>query len=122
MLSRDSNAFRTGRYSPGSKPPFPAGFEAIGEVVDAGQTTRLAPGTPVALMGDGAFSEFLVVNEKTCFPLPRADPHFLPLLVSGLTASISLERVGEIKEGETVLVTAVRILSKRTPLISSDYL
>ena len=30
----------------------------------------------------------------------------MPLIVSGLTASISLEKVGEMKSGEKVLVTA----------------
>ena len=40
-------------------------------------------------------------------PLPSADPAFIPLMVSGLTASISLEQVGQMTSGETVLVTGM---------------
>jgi len=39
-------------------------------------------------------------------PVPACDPRFLSILVSGLTASISLEKHGQLKAGETVLVTA----------------
>jgi len=42
-------------------------------------------------------------------PLPSAAAEALPLLVSGLTASIALEQVGEIREGETVLVTGASL-------------
>lgn len=34
-------------------------------------------------------------------------PEILPLMVSGLTAAISLDEVGQMKAGETVLVTGI---------------
>ena len=39
-------------------------------------------------------------------PLPSTDASMLPLMTSGLTASIALEEIGQIKSGETLLVTA----------------
>lgn len=63
----------------------------------------------MALTQFGAFSELLVAPAKAAVPLPRADPTLFPLFVSGLTASIALEKVGEMLPsggGQTVLVTA----------------
>jgi len=54
----------------------------------------------------GAFAEYIAVDERNCYSLPSLSPKFLPLMVSGLTASISLDQVGQMKSGETVLVTA----------------
>jgi hypothetical protein len=46
------------------------------------------------------------LNEKLCIPVPYASPEILPVMVSGLTASIALEQCGNLKIGKTVLVTA----------------
>ena len=96
-----------GRYSPGIQPPFDTGMEGMGEVVQVGpDCTDYKPGDSVCYMSSGAFGEYLTVPSKYAIPLPKMDPHFLPLLVSGLTASISLDKFGDLKEGENVLVTA----------------
>lgn len=47
----------------------------------------------------------MVVPAKKVIPLPAVDPSFIPLMVSGLTASIALEQVGHLGSGETVMVT-----------------
>lgn len=57
-------------------------------------------------MHGGAFSEYLILPERLAIPIPNLDPGFVPLIVSGMTASISLEKVGELKSGEKVLITA----------------
>ena len=57
-------------------------------------------------MHAGSFSEYVVLPYRRATLVPREDPAYLALLVSGCTASISLERVGEVKEEDTVLVTA----------------
>jgi NADPH-dependent curcumin reductase CurA len=101
----DTN-FTAGRYKPGVQPPFDTGFEAIGEVVAAGSAAGFEAGTPVATTSFGAFAEYQVVPARMVVPLPSLQPRYLPLLVSGLTASLALEKVGEMKAGETVLVTA----------------
>ncbi|CAH1796743.1 unnamed protein product [Owenia fusiformis] len=99
--------FTAGRYDPTAKPPFDAGFEAVGEVVARGDScNKLNLGQPVCYMANGAFAEYMVLKERHVFPVPATNPEFVTLLVSGLTAAISLDKVGEIKKGETVLVTA----------------
>ena len=96
-----------GRYVPGLQPPFDTGMEGIGEVVQVGaDCSQYKPGDVVGYMNSGAFGEYLILPSKIAIPIPKADPHFLPLMVSGLTASISLGRFGELKSGENVLVTA----------------
>ncbi|XP_067948550.1 prostaglandin reductase-3-like [Watersipora subatra] len=98
--------FSAGRYDPSKKPPFSTGFEGLGEVVQKGSNVTLPLSQPVAYMSYGAFGEYHVINQREAIPLPVMNKEFLSLLVSGLTAGISLEKTGEIKKGETVLVTA----------------
>ena len=99
--------FTAGKYIAGITPPFDTGFEAIGEVVSLGANcNNVQLGTPVGFMQYGAFSEYIAVPSKRIIPLPSLRPEFVPLLVSGSTASISLELMGKLKPGEKVLVTA----------------
>lgn len=100
--------YTAGRYDPSVKPPFDAGFEGIGEVVGLGlsASSRFTVGDTVAYFSSGAFAEYTVVPAKESVPVPAARAEFLTLLVSGATAYIALKRLGELAEGETVLVTA----------------
>lgn len=54
---------------------------------------------PVAYMQYGAFSEYMVINERQAIPVPRLKKEYVSLLVSGLTAGISLDVIGQIKSG-----------------------
>lgn len=63
-------------------------------------------GDAVVYMSGGTYSEYTVVPAKQTIPIPTLKPEYVPLLVSGLTASLSLEKMGELKKGEKVLVTA----------------
>ncbi|MEM6785448.1 MAG: quinone oxidoreductase family protein [Bacteroidota bacterium] len=97
-----------GRYTPGAEPPVDLGFEAAGEVVAVGEgVEHLAVGdfAATSLLG-GGFRTHQVVKAKLAIPVPAATPEVLSILVSGLTASIALETQGDLKAGETVLVTA----------------
>ena len=97
-----------GRYQPGVEPPFDLGFEAAGVVEAVGDGVEgLAVGDAVAfsVLG-GGFRDRGVVPAKLAVPVPEPSPEVLSVLVSGLTASIALEQVGEVQAGETVLVTA----------------
>jgi NADPH-dependent curcumin reductase CurA len=98
--------FTAGKYTPGVPPPFDAGFEALGKVVAAGKSARHLLHSSVLVSTFGAFSERLVVQAARAIPVPSSSPEMLPLLVSGLTAQIALTAVGNIKAGDTVLVTA----------------
>ena len=97
-----------GRYSRDTSPPQELGLESVGEVVavGTGSSHGYKLGDPVAVFKNGTFSEYILLNEDHVIPLPGCSPKYLPLLVSGLAASISLEQVGEIKKGDKVLVTA----------------
>ncbi|XP_022083659.1 prostaglandin reductase-3-like [Acanthaster planci] len=96
-----------GRYSLHDKPPFEIGFESVGEVVDFGSEVKnVKIGQGVCFMHNGAFSEYQVLPAKMASPIPSIQPEYTALLISGMTADISLREVGRIKRGETVLVTA----------------
>ncbi|XP_002434998.3 prostaglandin reductase 3 [Ixodes scapularis] len=97
------------RYSEAT-PPFNVGIESVAEVVAVGDDVKHLPvGSAVATInvpGFGAFSEYQRILASKAFPIPKAVPEAIPLLISGLTAAIGLDEQGRIKEGETVLITA----------------
>ncbi|XP_002435001.3 prostaglandin reductase 3-like [Ixodes scapularis] len=92
------------------KPPFSVGIESVAEVVAVGDGVKhLSIGSAVATInipGFGAFSEYQRIPASEVFPIPRAVPEVIPLLISGLTAAIGLDEQGRIKGGEAVLITA----------------
>ena len=74
---------------PGVNPPFYAGFEAVGIVVFVGDhAADVKMGDAVVYMEIGAFSEYHVVSQWTTIPTP--DLEYIPLYISGLTATIAL--------------------------------
>ncbi|CAG5133330.1 unnamed protein product [Candidula unifasciata] len=98
--------YTAGRYDPKKKPPFPTGFEGLGEVVGTGPEASLKVGQIVLYSKFGAFSDYIAVEESAAIPVPSVDPAYLSLMVSGLTASVALEKEADLKAGKTVLVTA----------------
>ncbi|KAL3679178.1 hypothetical protein R1sor_022134 [Riccia sorocarpa] len=99
--------FSSGRYF--GVLPFNAGFEAVGVVAGLGEGVegvKLVPGSPVAFMNYGGFSEFSEFPVNEVIPMPLVAPELVAILTSGITASIALEVAGSIKSRETVLVTA----------------
>lgn len=100
--------YSAGRYDPSLKPPFDIGFEGIGEVVALGlsASARYTVGQAVAYMAPGSFAEYTVVPASIAIPMPSVKPEYLTMLVSGTTAYLSLEELGELSEGKKVLVTA----------------
>jgi len=100
--------FTAGRYDPRAKLPLDLGFESVGEVAAVGSecSRGYKLGDAVGVFENGAFSEYILIREDRAIPLPQCIPAYLPLLLSGLTASVALQCTGELKEGEKVLVTA----------------
>lgn len=95
------------RYDTSLQVPFDCGFEGVGVVVATGPgCSRVKIGQAVGYTKFGAFAEYTMLSEKMALPLPGVEPEFVSYLVSGLTAAIAMEKVGEVKPGETVLVTA----------------
>ncbi|KAG8197489.1 hypothetical protein JTE90_007228 [Oedothorax gibbosus] len=102
----DINASK-GRYFTTGILPYEIGFEAVGEIIEVGEgVEELKIGQSVALLKSGSYAEYVCVPAKEVFPIPEATPKYLTLLVSGLTAAISLDKAGHITAGETVLITA----------------
>ncbi|KAG0747637.1 hypothetical protein G6F57_007566 [Rhizopus arrhizus] len=99
--------FTNGKYIADIKPPFDVGFEALGQIVAVGaDIPQERIGSFIIYTQYGAFSEYCPVVLKAAIPVPSAQPEFLGLLTSGLTASIALAETGRMTSKETVLVTA----------------
>jgi len=85
--------------------PFAAGFESVGVIAAVGDSegeAGLGPGSTVAVLGFGGFSEFQVVKLRQCLPVPGPPTRqAVALLTSGLTASIALEVCGRLRLGDT---------------------
>jgi NADPH-dependent curcumin reductase CurA len=97
-----------GRYELSSDLPIDLGVEAAGIVLAAGDKVRqLEEGDAVvtSTLG-GGYREYHLVHESNAIHVPAASPEALSIVVSGLTASIALSEVGELRHDETVLVTA----------------
>ncbi|DAZ97525.1 TPA: hypothetical protein N0F65_003011 [Lagenidium giganteum] len=78
--------------------PFPCGLEAVGTVVSVGEG--------VTKCYNWALAEFTEVVGATVLKTPELSLVVVPLTVSGLSASVAVSDLGELKSGETVLVTA----------------
>lgn len=89
-------------------PEVELGAETASEVVAVGPgVTRLKPGQHVlTLVAGGGYREYLTLQADNAIPIPKATPAVTALMVNGLAASIGLKHVGELKRGETVLITA----------------
>jgi len=97
-----------GRYDLDGTPPIDLGVEAAGTVVKTGDGVReLTEGDAVvtSTLG-GGYREYHLVQESNALHVPEVAPEVLSIMVSGLTASIALSEVGDLRHDETVLVTA----------------
>lgn len=93
----------------GPPPPYPAGFEAAGEIIAVGEAVRsLTVGTRVIGVGQGAFAEFMVLPAVAAVPLPAGwtAEQALGLVVNWPTALAALRPLGNLSAGQTVLIHA----------------
>jgi NADPH-dependent curcumin reductase CurA len=89
-------------------PPFDLGVEAVGEVVAVGQNvSTLTVGDAVAtILRGGGYREYQVISANLAIKIRSAIPEILTLMPTGISALVALEKVGEMKGEETVMVTA----------------
>lgn len=89
-------------------PPFDLGVEAVGEVVAIGQDVHtLQVGDAVATtVRGGGYREYQAISADLAVKIRDTTPDLLTLMPTGLSALVALEKVGEMKRGEVVLVTA----------------
>lgn len=90
------------------EPPADAGVESIGIVEGVGSAVSgFAVGDPAATVGaGGGYRLYTRVREAAAIKVPAASRQVLALVPSGVSALLALERVGEMKTGEVVCVTA----------------
>lgn len=98
--------YTSGGYDPNHVPPFIAGLEGIGEIAAVGPDVGLKVGQAVVILQHGCFADYVTLSEKNVVPVPSEDPSLMSIVLSGLTASISLEKEGDLKAKKKVLVTA----------------
>jgi NADPH-dependent curcumin reductase CurA len=95
-----------GLYTPGKEPPIDLGSEVVGEVVAVGAGVEdFEPGMMVTSTSLGGYAEYYTCRARYAIPVAEATPQILSLVLSGSTAALGLD-VGEMRSGETVLVTA----------------
>jgi NADPH-dependent curcumin reductase CurA len=90
------------------KPPSFTGVEALG-IVDA-----VGPGVDGFAVGDaavtvrfpGGYREANVAAAESFAPVPEASREWLALASTGVSALLALEHIGEVKDGETVAISA----------------
>jgi NADPH-dependent curcumin reductase CurA len=96
-----------GLYTPGAKPPLDLGGEILGQVAAVGEAVSMYQvGDYVVATSLGGYSEYGLHKARYLVPVDAPKPEYLSLIISGLTAAIGLNVTGEMKSGETVLVTA----------------
>jgi NADPH-dependent curcumin reductase CurA len=89
-------------------PPFDLGVEAVGEVVATGENVRgfQVGDAVVTTVRGGGYREYQVIDANLAIKVRQATPEVLTLMPTGISALVALERVGEMKSNEVVLVTA----------------
>lgn len=88
--------------------PFDLGVESVGEIVALGAgVDQLRVGEAVATVKLGSgYRDYQVADASRAIPIREPTPEILTLVPTGISALVGLERVGEMKSGETVAVSA----------------
>ncbi|WP_438296000.1 zinc-binding dehydrogenase [Streptomyces sp. HUAS TT7] len=99
-----------GTYEGGPQPHYTAGFEAAGEIVGSGRITGTPypEGTRVIGTGLGAFAQYMTMPAQAVLPVPTgwSDAESLGLVINWATALAALKPLGEIEQGQSVLIYA----------------
>ncbi len=89
-------------------PPADTGVEATGVVAAVGEGVNgIDAGDAVVTVNVGqAYRYWQIAEAESVIPVPEVNPEILALIPSGVSALIALEKVGELRSDETVLITA----------------
>lgn len=89
-------------------PPFDLGVEAVGEIVATGDKIRdfQVGDAVVTTVRGGGYREYQAIDANLAIKVRQATPELLTLMPTGISALVALEKVGEMKSNEVVLVTA----------------
>ena len=104
----DTNLCRNGIRYVNVHPPFDMGIESVGEIIAIGEgVTHLRVGEPVATtkLGSG-YREYQIAPASRVIKIREAIPSILTLIPTGVSAMVGLERIGEMRGGETLAISA----------------
>ena len=90
------------------RPPFDMGIESVGEIVAIGPGVRgWREGDAVATtrLGSG-YREYQLAEVERLVRVREPTPEVLTLVPTGISGMVGLERIGELRGGETVAVSA----------------
>lgn len=89
-------------------PPYDMGIEAVGEIVALGPEAReFAIGDAVSTTKlGGGYREYQIAPVSRLTRIRAPEPQVLTLLPTGVSAMVGLERIAEMRGGETVAVSA----------------
>lgn len=88
--------------------PADLGIETVGRIVALGRNVKgYKEGDAVATwkVGNG-YRDFQVTDVNRLYKIREASPEILTLIPTGVSGMVGLERVGEMKSGETIAVSA----------------
>jgi len=88
--------------------PYIFGVEAVGVVVEKGsavQEVEINQAISTVKVGT-AYQTYQIVSEKELIKIPAATPEYLTLNPTGVSAYLALKKTAELKEGETIVVSA----------------
>lgn len=99
-----------GTYAGGPRPEYVAGFEAAGRIVAVGSEVAdpLPVGTHIIGAGPGAFAQYMVMPAVAVAAVPAGwtDAQSLGLILNWATALAAIKPLGQVSEGDWVLVHA----------------
>jgi NADPH-dependent curcumin reductase CurA len=89
-------------------PPFDLGVEAVGEVIEVGDEVQdfQVGDAVVTILRGGGYREYQAIDANLAVKVRQITPEVLTLMPTGISALVALEKVGEMKSNEVILVTA----------------
>ena len=104
----DKNLCRNGIRYVNVVPPYDMGIEAVGEVVALGAGVsgfRVGDAVATTKLGTG-YREYQLATPERLIKVREASPQILTLIPTGISAMVGIERAGDMRGGETVIVSA----------------
>lgn len=88
--------------------PYVFGVEAVGIVIEIGSAVQnIEVGQALSTVKVGsAYQEYQVIDAKEAIKIPEATPEYLSLNPTGVSGYLALKNTAELKEGETIVVSA----------------
>ncbi len=104
----DKNLCRNGIRYINVVPPYDMGIESVGEIIAIGAGVtgfRVGESVATSRLGSG-YRDYQMATPERLIKVREASPEILTLIPTGISAMVGIERAGEMRGGETVIVSA----------------